>query len=77
MTEDVHAAIQQKAEQRQMSVSSYMVDAAIHNHETKLLKYLISFQTQFNHSIQLLKMHMPEEAVKLEKEMDELWSSLK
>lgn len=74
MTNDQYAIIEQNAKAKGMSVSAYLVDAAVHPAETLTPSIMASVQTLVNEACDTCRFYHPKDADRLAKEANELWS---
>lgn len=77
MTQAQYDEIEKKAEERNMSVSAFMVDASAHNDNQITLPQLLKIQNLANQAAESLMDSDPQTAAEIQKEVAELWSSLK
>ena len=77
MTQGQYKAIKQMADERNMSVSSFMVTAAKHSEQQLTPHQLLQLQELVNMAAEACRNENPELAAKIEAEGDALWSWLR
>ena len=77
MTQGQYKAIKQMADERNMSVSSFMVTAAEHSEQQLTPHQLLQLQELVNMAAEACRNENPELAAKIEEEGDALWSWLR
>lgn len=76
MTQNQYKQVKEKADEQNMTVSAYVVEAAVHgdNHITPSM--IMQLQTDFNEAANALEPVNPELAMKIRRKGDELWQLL-
>ena len=74
MTEQQYAVIEQKAAAKGMSVSGYMIDASVHGNGGVTSVTLVRMQNLVNRACEIIIKDDPEQAERLEKEANGIWS---
>ncbi len=74
MTNDQYAIIEQRAKEQGVSVSAYLVNAAVHPAASLTPGIMAKVQTLVNDACDACRCSNPKEAERLAKEANELWS---
>ena len=77
MTQGQYDRIRKKAEERNMSVSAFIVETASHSEQAALIPSLLRIQNLVNLAAGACEDTSPGIAAEIRKEAAELWSSLK
>ena len=77
MTEEQYLAIQEMADEKEMSISSYIVDSAIHSQKSVTPDIMVKIQKLVNTACRAVEKLAPDKAEKMETEAKKLWSLLK
>lgn len=70
------AVIEEKAKEKGMKTTAYIVHAAVHGSDGIEPKQMITFQNIVNHAIDAVREVNPAAAKKIESEANELWQKL-
>ena len=73
MTQEQYENIKQKAKDRNMSVSAYVVDAAVHSDKFLTLPQLLHIQNLANMVAGACELTNPELAARIREEVSALW----
>ena len=73
MTENQFAVIEQKAQEKGMSVSSYMIDSAVHGSNALTPVLLVRMQDIVNEACEIIATDDPDKAKRMEQEAHALW----
>lgn len=76
MTQDQYKVIKQKAGNRSMSVSAFMVEAAVHGDKHITPLHVMRLQNRFNEAADACEAVNPQLAAELRREGDALWQFL-
>ena len=77
MTEERYQAIQKMADEKEMSMGSYIVNSAIHSQKSVTPEIMVNIQNFVNTACEAVEEFAPDKAKKMEKEAKKLWSLLK
>lgn len=77
MTGEQYQAIQKMADEKEMSMGSYIVNSAIHSQKSVTPEIIVSIQNIVNTARVSVEEFAPDKAEKMEKEAEKLWSLLK
>lgn len=77
MTEEQYQAIQKMADEKEMSMGSYIVNSAIHSQKSVTPEIMVNIQNFVNTACEAVEEFAPDKAKKMEKEAKKLWSLLK
>lgn len=76
MTQDQYKEIKQKADDRNQSVSAYVVEAAVHEDNRITPPMIMQLQSDFNEAAAALESVNPQLAERLRRKGDSLWQLL-
>ena len=73
MTENQYALIEKQAKEKSMSISAYMIEAAVHSGNTSP-RQLVRMQNLVNQAYEIIKSEDPKLAEQMREEAAEIWS---
>ncbi len=73
MTEDQYSLIEKQAKEKCMSISAYMIEAAVHSGNTSP-RQLVCMQNLVNQAYEIIKSEDPKLAEQMKEEAAEIWS---
>lgn len=77
MTEEQYLAIQKMADEKDMSMGSYIVNSAIHSRKSVTPNIMVKIQDLVNSACEAVEQFAPDKAEKMETEAKKLWLLLK
>ena len=77
MTKEQYQAIQKMADEKKISMGSYIVDSAIHSQKSVTPEIMVNIQNLVNTACAVIEEFAPDKAEKMETEAKKLWSLLK
>lgn len=77
MTQADYEKVRNKAKKRNMSISAFMVDSSVHSDNQITMPMVIRIQNLANRAATICAKLDPKTANEIQKEVAELWSSLK
>lgn len=77
MTEEQYQEIQKMADEKGMSMGSYIVNSAVYSQKSVTPEIMVSIQNIVNAACAVIEESAPDKAEKMEKETKKLWSLLK
>lgn len=77
MTKEQFERIVACAEAKNMTISSYILDTVLHADNKLTPAIMVRIQEIVNHAFEATKLYDPEQAFRIQKEVEVLWSVLK
>lgn len=77
MTEEQYQTIQKMADEKEMSMGSYIVNSAMHSQKSVTPEIMVKIQNLVNAACGVIEKSAPDKAEKMETEAKKLWSLLK
>lgn len=76
LTEEQHQKIQERAKSKGMTVSNYMITAAVNGDGALTPELLVKMQNVANEACAAVEEHAPDKVTSIQKGMAELWQKL-
>lgn len=76
LTEEQHERVQKKAQEKGMTVSSYIITTAVNGGNAVTPELLVSLQNITNETCSVMEEYAPDRVTAMQKAVNELWQKL-